>query len=45
MEYISLPRTHQEYTFRHRSGYRTPAENREENLTFGKEFIDPHETR
>ena len=39
------PRIHQEYTFRHRSAYRTPAENRQEYLTRGKEYIDPHKTR
>ena len=39
------PRIHQEYTFRHRSTYRTPAENRQEYLTRGKEYIDPHKTR
>ena len=32
MEYIS-PRIHQEYTFRHRSACRTPAESGQESLT------------
>ena len=31
---------HQEYTFRHRSAYRTPAESRKEHLTNGKEYIN-----
>ena len=35
MEYIS-PQTHQEYTFRHRSACRTPAESRQKYLTSGK---------
>ena len=30
------PRIHQEYTFRHRSACRTPAENRQEYLTSGQ---------
>ena len=40
MEYIS-PLMHQEYTFRHRSFCRTPADSRQESLTTGKEYIDP----
>ena len=44
MEYTS-PRTHEEYTFRHRSACRTPAESRQEDLTSGKEYIEPHKTR
>ena len=43
-EYIS-PQIHQEYTFRHRSACRTPAESRQEDLTSGKEFIEPHKTQ
>ena len=39
------PWIHQEDTFRHRSACRTPAENRQEYLTSGKEYIDPHKTR
>ena len=38
-------RTPQEDTFRHRSACRTPAENREEYLTSGKEYIDPRKTQ
>ena len=38
------PRIHQEYTFRHRSACRTPAESRQEYLTSGKEYIEPHKT-
>ena len=30
------PQIHQEYTFRHRSACRTPAESRQEDLTSGK---------
>ena len=43
MEYTS-PRTHEEYTFRHRSACRTPAESRQEYLTSGKEYIDSCKT-
>ena len=43
MEYIS-PQIHQEYTFRHRSACRTPAESRQEYLTSGKECIEPHKS-
>ena len=39
------PRIHQEYTFRHRSACRTPAENRQEYQTSGKEYIEPRKTR
>jgi len=39
------PQIHQEYTFRHRSAYRTPAESRQEYLTRGKEHTEPHKTR
>ena len=37
-------RIHQEYTFRHRSACRTPAENGQEYLTSGKEYIELHKT-
>ena len=37
---------HQEYTFRHRSACKTPAESRQENLiSGGKEYIDRHKTQ
>ena len=36
------PGIHQEYTFRHRSACRTPAESRQEYLTSGKEYIETH---
>ena len=36
------PRIYQEDTLRHRSAWRTPAENRQEYLTSGKEYIEPH---
>ena len=36
------PRIHQEYTFRHRSSFRTFAETRQEYLTRGKEYREPH---
>ena len=35
----------QEYTFRYRNACRTPAENRPEYLTTGKEYIEPRKTR
>ena len=38
------PWIHQEYTFRHRSTCRTPAESRQEYPTSRKEYIDPHKT-
>ena len=38
------PQTHQEYTFRHRSACRTPAESRQEYLTSRKKYIDPRKT-
>ena len=44
MEYISLHGIHQEYTFRHRSACRTPAESGQEYLTGGKEYIEPCKT-
>ena len=33
------PQIHQEYTFRHRSACRTPAESGQEDLTSGKEYV------
>ena len=39
------PQIHQEYTFRHRSACRTPAESRQEYLTSGKEYIEPCKTQ
>ena len=36
---------YQEYTPRHRSAFRTPAESREEYLTSGKEHIKPCKTQ
>ena len=39
------PRIHQEYTFRHRSACRTPAESRQESLTSVEEYIEPCKTR
>ena len=39
------PWIHQEYTFRHRSACKTPAESRQEYLTSGKEHIEPCKTR
>ena len=39
------PRIHQEYTFRHRTAWRTPAESRQEHLNCGKEFIEPRKTK
>ena len=39
------PRIHQEYTFRHRSACRTPAESRQDYLTSGKDYIEPCKTR
>ena len=39
------PQIHQEYTFRHRSACRTPAESWPEYLTRGKECIEPHKTQ
>ena len=35
----------QQYTFRYRNACRTPAENRPEYLTTGKEYIEPRKTR
>ena len=39
------PWIYQEYTFRHRSAFRTPAESGQEYLTTEKEYIEPHKTR
>ena len=39
------PQMIQEYTFRHRSACRTPAENGQEYLTRGKEYIVPYKTQ
>ena len=39
------PQIHQEYTFRHKNACGTPAESRQEYLTSGKEYIEPHKTR
>ena len=39
------PWIHQEHTFRHRSAWRTPAESGQEDLSSGKEYIEPHKTR
>ena len=38
------PWIHQEYTFRHRSACRIPAESGQEYLTSGKEYIEPCKT-
>jgi len=38
------PWIHQEYTFRHRSACRTPAESGQEYLTRGKENVEPRRT-
>ena len=38
------PQIHQEYAFRHSSACRTPAESRQEDLTSGKEYTEPHKT-
>ena len=38
------PRVHEEYTFRHTSARRTPAECGQEDLTSGKEYIEPCKT-
>jgi len=35
---------HQEYTYRHKSACRTPAESIKEDLTCRKEYIEPHKT-
>ena len=39
------PRIHQEYTFRHRSACRTPAESGQEYLATGKAYIKPCKTQ
>ena len=38
---VFSPRIRQEYTFRHRTVCRTPAESRQEYLIRGKEYIEP----
>ena len=35
------PRIQQEYTFRHRSACRTPAESGQKYVTSGKEYVEP----
>ena len=39
------PRIYQEHTFRHRSAHITPVESRQEYMTSGKEYIEPHKTQ
>ena len=39
------PQIHQEYTFRHRTACRTPAESGQEYLISRKEYIDPRKTQ
>ena len=39
------PRIHQEYNFRPRNAFRTPAEAGQEYLTSGKEYMEPHKTQ
>ena len=39
------PPIHQEYTFRKRSSCKPPGESRQEDLTSGKEYIQPRKTR
>ena len=39
------PQIHQEYTFRHRSACRTPAERGQDYLTSRKEYIKPCKTQ
>ena len=39
------PWRHQEFTLRYRSAWRTPAENGQEYLTSGKEYIEPCKNR
>ena len=38
------PRIHQDYTFRHRRAWRTPAESGQEDLTSRKENKEPRKT-
>ena len=38
------PQIHQEFTFRHRSARRTPADSGQEYLTSGEEHIEPRKT-
>ena len=42
--YLS-PRIHQEYSFRHRSACRIPADSGQKYLTSGKEYTEPHKTQ
>ena len=44
VEYNLSPWIHQEYTFRHKSVCRTPAESGQEYLTSGKGYIEPCKT-
>ena len=39
------PWIHQEYTFRPRSAWRTPTDNRQEYLTSSKEYTEPRKTQ
>ena len=39
-----FPQIHQEYTFRHRSACRIPAESGQEYLTSGKEYVESRKT-
>ena len=39
------PWIHQEYTFRHRSACRTPAESGQEDLTRGEKNTEPRKTQ
>ena len=39
------PWIHQEYTYRHRSACRIPAESGQEYLTSGKGYIEPRKTQ
>ena len=39
------PWIHQEYTFKHRSACRIPAESRQQYMTTRKEYTEPHKTR
>ena len=39
------PQIHQEYTIKHRSAYRTPAESVQEYLSSRREYIEPHKTQ
>ena len=39
------PQIHQEYSLGHRSACRTPAESGQEDLTGGKEYVEPRKTQ